>query len=150
MGAISFVQVHRTILWQHEDIRGRLRVLTRTAGSAVSPRALETLRLLLVHFAVRFDAHLAYEERELAPRVRDLDAWGPAREERLLTEHVEQRRSLARVCALADGAGEASFAEIAAEVIELVEGLALDMTNEEKWLCELEDVEKHGHTQMTG
>ena len=41
-----------------------------------------------------FRAHLAFEERYMLPLVREADAWGAERVDRVLKEHAEQRELL--------------------------------------------------------
>src|SRR5690242_17340430 len=102
MRPFCFSDVQRHIVEQHEEIRARLQGLRRTAAYDHLPGAYRALRISLLRFAAHFDAHLAFEERELAPRLRELDAWGMAREAALRSEHREQRTRLEHVCALAE------------------------------------------------
>src|SRR4051812_17335019 len=102
MCAVPIADVEHSIRVQHAEIRARLRALTRDAERADLPWALDALRLLLRRFAVELDEHLAFEELELAPRIRELDAWGKAREAALLSEHRDQRRRVESVCALTE------------------------------------------------
>jgi hypothetical protein len=145
-----FRTVDAEILEQHREIRARLRGLQMCAERVALPRYLRALRAALLRFAVCFDAHLAYEERELAPRVRGVDAWGPAREAALLAEHREQRRCLERVCALAEEPSVAR-AELGEETIALVARLLEDMIREEETLLELARLEELALVErMTG
>jgi hypothetical protein len=150
MRAGSLSDVRRTILRQHEELRARLRGLAQVATLASIRSRSSSLSVLLLRFAARFDAHLALEERELAPRIRTLDAWGSVREAALLAEHREQRIELERVCALAEDPASAGTAEVALAVNALVRDLLEDMDHEECWLRELAQIDEHGHTQMTG
>lgn len=76
MRADHFRAVDAEILEQHRAMRARLRGLRAHAERASLPWSTRGLRAALLRFAARFDEHLAYEERELAPRQRE--------EERLL------------------------------------------------------------------
>lgn len=145
-----FRTVDVEILEQHREIRARLRGLRMYAERVMLPWYLRGLRAALLRFAVCFDAHLAYEERELAPRIRAVDAWGPTREAALLAEHRAQRRSLEHVCALAE---EPSVPreQLGEERIALVARLLDDMLHEEDALLDLARLEELSLVErMTG
>lgn len=151
MGAIPFRDVQRAIVVQHEAIRARLLSLKRNAERGDSPRVASALRSLLFRFAADFDAHLRYEERELCPRIRDLDAWGEAREEAMHAEHREQRRQLERIYSLALSPSLAEGDALADEVLVLSDSLLRDMREEDHLLTQLVRIAEDGHVdQMTG
>ena len=151
MRVLSLGDLQQEIVGQHKEIRARIRGLTTNALRAELPWALRALRLLLLRFAARFDEHLGFEERELAPRIRALDAWGSVREAALLAEHREQRRRLERVCALADDPFAAGAPDLAKAVLTLASALLEDMAHEERVLAELASIDENGHIdQMTG
>jgi hypothetical protein len=151
MGSASFRDVQRTIQLQHREIFARIDGLTRNAERADLPWAVRALRVLLLRFAAQFDAHLAYEERELGPRIRELDAWGRAREAVLLSEHREQRRLVERVCGLAEDSTAEHTNEFSDAVLALADRLLEDMAHEEYLLAELARIDEDGHVdQMTG
>lgn len=146
----NFGDVHAAILRQHVEIRARLRGLDAgaTPGSSTLFTAL-SLRVSLFRLAVLFESHLRYEELELAPRIRDLDAWGAAREAALLAEHDEQRTRIERACFVAES--EVIGGDLAHEVSSLVVSLLDDMAREERELSELEQLCTGGQLeQMTG
>ena len=132
----TFDEVEQSIRAQHEELRGCIRGLVRTAEGADLPSTQQVLRCLLLRFAARFDAHLTFEEREIGPRVRQLDAWGRAREIALQAEHRDQRRRIEEVCALAEvpGAGIGAFCEA---VLELADRILEDMAHEDAILEQL-------------
>ena len=150
MGTTSqyFSDVHATVLRQHAEIRARLRGLD-AAASPASPVSRAFLRISLLRLATLFDSHLAFEEAELAPRIRELDAWGPVRESAMRAEHIEQRTRLQRVCAMAE---EDSVDDVwfASEASWLVVSLLEDMAHEELELSALEEIDEYGAGQMTG
>jgi hypothetical protein len=151
MRPFCFLDIQRKILDQHEEIRARIRGLRRNAEHIDLPWAERALRVLLLRFAAHFDAHLAFEERELAPRIRELDAWGPAREAALRAEHREQRRRLEEVCSLAEEPSTAESVALFEAVSALVESVLQDMVAEEHTLAELARIDEQGHAdQMTG
>jgi len=143
-----FADVHAMVLGQHAVLRSRLCGLEASVGLAASSLADSYLRLLLVRFAALFDAHLAFEDQELAPRIRELDCWGPIRERRMLDEHVEQRKQLENMTALAES--ESPAHAVAAAAARLVAELLEDMSREEDELAKLADIEAFGYDQMTG
>jgi hypothetical protein len=123
----------------------------RNAERVDLPWAHHTVRLFLLHFAAQFEAHLAFEERELGPRVRELDAWGAAREEALHAEHREQRRRIEDVAILAEAPGAADYSTFCEAVLELADRILDDMAHEEATLDALERIDLYGHVdQMTG
>lgn len=142
--------VHATILRQHAEIRARLRGLEAGAAPVCSPLATVYLRVSLFRLAVLLESHLRYEEQELAPRIRDLDAWGAAREAAMLAEHAEQRTRLEHVCFLAESE-PTDDAHVVREVSGLVVSLLDDMSREELELVELERLWNDAPPdQMTG
>jgi Hemerythrin HHE cation binding domain len=145
-----FRNARRLVLEQHDEIRARLHGLAEMAGRVSLPSATHALRTSLLRLARRFDAHLAYEERELVPLVRALDAWGPEREAAILVEHREQRGRLERVCALAEDP-EVDPLDLVDEVWAFIGEIVEDMISEEGMLAELAELAEHGHLdQMTG
>jgi hypothetical protein len=143
--------VQRKIHVQHREIRARIGGLKQNAERADLPWVVRALHVLLLRFASQFDAHLDYEERELGPRIRVLDAWGEAREEALLAEHREQRSMIERACGLAEDPGAEDATAFSDAVLELADRLLEDMAREEDWLAELAWIEENGHVdQMTG
>lgn len=149
MRPFYFADVQRRVLEQHVQIRARVHGLQRSAESIDVPGQQRAMRALLFRFAALFDAHLAYEERELGPRIREVDAWGAAREAALRAEHRDQRRRIEQVCALADDPADAPalFEEVAA----LADELLADMAVEERMMASLALIDEQGHIdQMTG
>jgi hypothetical protein len=146
-----FGEVERTILAQHRELWARIRGLVQNAERVDLPWAHEALRLLFLRFMNEFDAHLEFEECELAPRVRELDAWGPAREAALRAEHREQRRRVEEVGSLAETPGATDRASFSDAVLALSDRILEDMLHEERTLAELAAIDEHGHVdQMTG
>ena len=145
-----FEDVHAAVARQHAEIRARLRGLDAGLAPAASPLAVTVLRISLLRLAVLFDAHLAFEERMLGPRLRELDAWGPAREALMLAEHAEQRLRLQHVCSVVEDDDSVGL-DISREISWLVVSLLDDMSREERELAELERLDEFGmFDQMTG
>lgn len=149
MGISCIGDVRKKVLSQHSQIRAQIHDLERMADTATSASNTRTLQSSLARFAAGFDAHLQFEERELAPKVREVDAWGPVREATLRAEHADQRARLESLCSRAEE--PAPGARIAGDVLQLATSLLADMEAEERWLAELADLEVYGHIdQMTG
>jgi hypothetical protein len=148
----SFRNVHTTVLRQHAELRARLRGLDEARASDGSPVSGAYQRILLLRLAVVFEAHLQFEDTELAPRIREIDAWGPARETAMLAEHVEQRTRIQRAAIVAEDP-ESDGLELARSVSSLVVNMLEDMAREELELAELERFDEDGplsSDQMTG
>jgi hypothetical protein len=139
--------IHAQILRQHIELRARLRGIERLAKAVGKAEARHHLCVSLAHFAAVFEEHLAFEERELVPIMRDLDAWGPVRVAALQAEHVEQRTRVERIVAFSD-APEADRQELEGEVHWLAQSLCADMSSEEMELVSLEELDTL--PQMTG
>jgi hypothetical protein len=77
----------------------------------------------------RFRAHLAYEERNLAPVLAHLDLWGPERVRDLLEEHERHR---AELDTLAEGVAEWEAQHLAVALRSLTTDLLIDMVEEER------------------
>lgn len=144
-----FGDVSATVLTQHAEIRARLRDLDMLGGPTPSAAAALHLRISLLRLASLFASHLAFEERALAPWMREVDAWGPDREAAMLAEHDEQRRRFSSICAMAEAstADELGFAH---EVSSLVVTVLEDMSREERQLSLLGWLYDYGAEQMTG
>ena len=142
--------VHATVLRQHAEIRARLRGLDAGAAPAASPLATVYLRVSLFRLAVLLESHLLFEELELLPRVRALDAWDAVREAAMLAEHADQRTRLEHVCFVAESEWTGS-ADLARAVSGLVVRLLDDMAEEERELTEITRLAADGPLeQMTG
>lgn len=142
-------EVHAQILRQHVEIRARMRGIERLADAHAKVEALRHLRVSLVHFAAMFEDHLAFEERELIPLVRGVDAWGPERVEAMLEEHREQRVRVERTVSFAEE-GSLRISELEGEVHWLMESLLADMIREEDELRVFEEIDSSATPQMTG
>ena len=144
-----FGDVSAVVLSQHAEIRARLRELDVLGGPMPPDAVAIHLRVELLRLASLFERHLAFEEDELAPWIRDVDAWGPCREEAMLTEHGEQRRRLREICAMAESSS-ADELDFAHEVSSLLVSILEDMAREERQLSLLGWLYDYGAEQMTG
>jgi hypothetical protein len=144
-----FGDVSARVLAQHAEIRTYLRELDALDGSLSSPLAAAHLRVSLLRLALLFESHLVFEELELAPWIRDVDAWGPCREAAMLDEHDHQRVRLRTICAMAEAAAIDEL-ELSQEVSNLLVSLLEDMAREERQLSLLGWLYDYGAEQMTG
>lgn len=152
MGSSSdqFGDVSAMVLHQHAELRARLRDLDLLGGGlTASPVAALHLRISVLRLAALFEAHLQFEERELAPWIRDVDAWGPCREQAMLDEHHEQRLRMQDICAMAE-ASSVDDLEFAHEVSRFLVSNLEDMAREERQLSLLGWLYDYGAEQMTG
>jgi iron-sulfur cluster repair protein YtfE (RIC family) len=125
--------IRERILQDHEVIRrhlARVDALARRALAGESGLEAE-LREAGEALSQRFLAHLALEDAHLVPALRESDAWGEERAARVEHEHREQRAQLDQLLAdLRDG--RRSGAQLAQELLDLVNALVADMEHEER------------------
>jgi hypothetical protein len=123
--------VRGMVLEQHKVLRQMFqRALDETTRSLRREGlALEELAELATDLRQRFRAHLAFEERMLAPVLAHIDLWGPERVSALLEEHARQR---AEVDTIVEGLQTDWDVERLALVMRsLVTDLLRDMDEEE-------------------
>jgi len=90
-------QIRARVIADHEgfrDVLDRLERRTRAADGG-DAAALQELRGLAQGLLERLQEHMRWEEHYLRPALREADAWGEERAERLTREHAEQREELA-------------------------------------------------------
>jgi hypothetical protein len=126
------IEAHSTILHAHFALRRKIAAL-----DPLLRRELETpgkgargLRAKVRDLAETLHAHIDAEEKMLAPILHELDAWGPARVERMLRDHVAQRRAIAELLLLANRR-RLDGATLARVTCEFVDDLLADMEHEE-------------------
>src|SRR5678815_89655 len=90
------VAVRERVLEQHKGLRRLLQQTLAATTRAFLPggRNLDEVSRLVYELRSRFWAHLAFEERHLAPVLAHLDLWGPERTQGLFMEHTRQRAQL--------------------------------------------------------
>jgi hypothetical protein len=124
-------EIRQTILDDHAALRGlfaSLRDLLRSEGGGAGREP--AVRSLGAALRERFLTHLDLEDRYLVPALREVDAWGEERANRVSKEHAEQRARLDRLLThLQDPARP--MAELIEELEVLLRDLLEDMTHEE-------------------
>jgi len=99
---LDATQVRKIILDEHCVLRDELQEIGTLLDDVAVQRADATarLRLRLMAFYSAFLKHIAHEESLLRPVLRDIDAWGPVRVERMDEEHRQQRATIVALAAL--------------------------------------------------
>jgi hypothetical protein len=126
------VAVRERVIEQHQTLRQLLRQSLDATTRAFQPEGpnRDEVSSLVYELRARFWAHLAFEERHLAPVLAQLDLWGPERVQDLFTEHTRQR---AQMETLVEGIENGWDVErIALALRSLATDLLLDMEEEER------------------
>jgi len=130
-------EIRKTILEQHQELRGLLAKVDALAKRAVAGEAgcAEELRQSGRTLLDKLVAHLDLEDRSLVPAVRDADAWGEERAARLSHEHLEQRELFEYILARLRDSNRASIL-LGRELHAFVEALLADMEHEEQTILD--------------
>jgi hypothetical protein len=123
-------QVRARILGEHELLRrsvDRLAAVTARLEAGECEAFTDALSSAQSLYHQLLD-HLDFEDTLLVTALRDTDAWGDLRADRLASHHVEQRQQLH---ALADRSRSETPSGLAALLTGLITDLRLDMTYEE-------------------
>lgn len=128
-------QVRGRIIRQHAALRVKLDELEAATAELQDGRegglgAAERAVALANELCQALDEHLAVEDALLVPTLRQADAWGPVRADRLSQHHDEQREQL-RSLAEQTEAGMSPQA-LASALAALIEDLRADMAYEER------------------
>lgn len=123
--------IRSRILSDHQRLRRdleRLEALVADVRIGRTPSA--ALRVDTEALLAWLRAHMRWEEAYLLPALREADAWGEARAERLIRDHREQRELLGFVNErVTDGTHPAAL--LLRDVAHLIELLRDDMRQEE-------------------
>ena len=117
--------VRKIILADHEQLRAKLKGIE----AVIESRSYSGLSKLLQEFTQLFLSHIDNEERILRPVLRDLDAWGAVRVDRMNKEHAVQREEI-RVLDLLVAANRPE--EYLEPVKKFIEEVYRDMNAEEQ------------------
>lgn len=131
-------QVRNAILSEHVSIRALLDRSEAHAKRILSGRGYDaddvlTLRGIVHQLSTGVCRHMELENRVLAPALAEIDAFGEVRAQRLLTEHAHQKDMLEHLVERFDNPSVAQPA-LAAELVEVIAALRLDMHVEEETL----------------
>ena len=127
-------EVRERIHADHERIRHLLDHVREHSGTLKAGSDDKAFAALNEHAHNLLDVmliHIDLEDRILAPALRDTDAFGPVRADRLVSEHVLQRSHL-RELLEAVRARELDAQSLAERMTALVEMVQADMESEEK------------------
>jgi len=131
-------EVRTRVLADHERLRRdleRLEALSNGVSERRGDARVAALREEAQSFLVRLREHMRWEEAHLLPALRDADAWGRERAERLQGDHREQRELLDFIVArLRDR--ERPGPVVARDVAGLIDLLREDMREEEEALLD--------------
>lgn len=126
-------EVRDRVLSDHAALRARLEHLEQLADHAATRRGAdpEGLRAGAEALLATLREHMRWEDRFLLPLLRDADGWGDERARRFEAEHAEQREVLGLLSGdLREGSRPPRV--VAAHLLDLIEGLRLDMDEEER------------------
>jgi hemerythrin-like domain-containing protein len=132
-------EVRSRVLSDHEVLRELLEQLEALAGEISRPEPdrdrVDRLRGEADAFLARLREHMRWEEAYLLPALREADAWGQERADRLIADHREQRELFDFILSRLHDRGR-SDAMVAADVRALIGLLREDMEHEEAELLD--------------
>ncbi len=130
-------EVRERTLRDHEGLRIALDRLERGCREAARGDSLLAGQLREAAHALLVDVerHMRWEERHLEPALREADAWGNERAERLRSDHREQRETFGQVLASLRDPGRPP-ALVTPMLLDLIALLRDDMAEEEDLLLD--------------
>ena len=129
-------EVRERTLRDHEGLRIALDRLERCCREAARGDSLPAGQLREAAHALMIDVdrHMRWEERHLEPALREADAWGNERADRMRSDHREQRETLGHVLTnLRDSSRPPALAPMLLDLITLLRD---DMAEEEDLLLD--------------
>ncbi|MGK5082034.1 hemerythrin domain-containing protein [Bdellovibrionota bacterium FG-1] len=117
--------VRKIILEEHEQLRTKLKAIE----NLIERKDFGSLQNQLRELQFFFLKHIAQEESILRPVLKDLDAWGDVRVERMNAEHAAQRKEIQALDQLILTGKPDKYLE---PVKKFIEELYCDMASEEK------------------
>jgi iron-sulfur cluster repair protein YtfE (RIC family) len=133
-------EVRKRITTDLALLRSLCRALITVARAAErDERQRPAIRDVLSQLSSEVERHFQYEEEVIVPLLRDVDAWGPVRVERLVQEHAEQRSVLV---ALTEDAQDdvRNLEDLADEIVWFFQRFEREMTETEARLLSAEAV----------
>lgn len=117
--------VRQIILNEHNQLREKLSAIETSINTKGFPN-LATLVQEMISFLLK---HMENEEKILLPSLKDIDAWGAVRVDRLNKDHKEQRQEIQN---LLDLLKREKIAQSIPAVQKFVSQLLLDIVQEEQ------------------
>jgi len=122
---IARVEIRKRISSDHAVLRSLCRALIAVARAAErDEKHRPVIRDVLGQLCTEVERHFQYEEEVIVPLMREVDAWGPVRVERLFQEHAED--------------GVRNVEDLADEVVWFFQRFEQDMADEEERLLNAE------------
>ena len=130
-------EVRRHVLADHVTIRGMLLGVESVAKKVIDEEhhLVGALRLEGEGLLAFLREHMRWEDRYLAPALREADSWGSARAEQLESDHREQRQLLQHSLETIEDQSRPP-ALIARNMLDLVQLLREDIEHEESALLD--------------
>jgi hypothetical protein len=128
-------EIRQRILRDHRGLRNDLERLEALAADVRAGRPCGALRVDAEALLAWLKGHMRWEESYLLPALREADAWGAERAERLLRDHREQRELLEFLNGRLQDEGQPAVL-VVRDVTQLIELLRDDMRAEEAELLD--------------
>jgi iron-sulfur cluster repair protein YtfE (RIC family) len=128
-------EVRERVLQEHVALRGLLSRVESLAQlvAADEPARVDDLRAAAESLLDTLASHIEWEDRHLAPALRDANVRGTELEARLVRDHIEQREVLRHALERLHDKGRPA-ALMARNLLDLVTLLRVDMEDEESSL----------------
>lgn len=135
---IASMDIRKRISTDHAVLRGLCRALVAVARAAErNEEHRPVIRDVLGQLCAEVERHFQYEEEVIVPLIREVDAWGPVRVERLFQVHAEQRSVLVALASDAEDGGR-NADDLADEVVWFFQRFEQEMADEEERLLNAE------------
>ena len=129
-------EVRARVLDDHAHLREELdRLEGRVRAGVSNDDGARELRDMGEQILEHLAAHMRWEDVNLAPALKEADAWGDERESRMAIEHRNQRRALRELLERIRNPERAADA-VARDLLEFVHWLREDMDGEERTLLD--------------
>lgn len=122
---LSPSSVRKIILEEHGQLRGKLSQVESLYGTKDPNVLINSIRELLYFFI----KHIEHEEQILRPVLKDIDAWGEERVNRMNKEHIQQRKEVNDIEAAMNNG---KIPQIITLTKKFIAELYIDMDSEEK------------------
>ncbi|MBX3203750.1 MAG: hemerythrin domain-containing protein [Labilithrix sp.] len=137
---IAKIEVRKRISSDHALLRGLCRALIAVARAAErDERHRPVIRDVLGQLCAEVERHFQFEEETIVPLLREVDAWGPVRVERMYHDHAEHRSVLVALTEDAEE-GVRNVEDLADEIVWFFQRFEQEMAAEEERLLSAEDI----------